>query len=283
MLEALGHYRILEAMGAGALGSLYRARDTRLGRTVLIEILRAEVASDPARREQFLRDARAAAGVSHPSLAAIYDVVEDGDRVYLVSEHVPGQPLRAVMGGQPLNPRRALEFAGQIGDALAEAHAGDVVHGNISPDAVVITPRGGAKVAHVGLQAWVGGAPGRGLGVGHVSDPKSGKADTYGLAATLVEMIAGRADAVRVGSVPPELEPILAKALDADPERRYESAAALAADLRAVAAALDDRRSTAVRPGGAPGPARRPGRAWWLLAALVVLAAVVLVWVATTR
>jgi serine/threonine protein kinase len=157
MFESLGHYKILDRIGAGGMGEVYRARDTRLGRTVAIKVLPDDVAADSERRERFLADARASAALSHPNLAAVYEVGEDQGRLFLIEEFVPGETLKAVIAGRPLNPRRAADFAMQIADALAEAHGEGIVHGDIHPGNIFITPKDKAKVLDCGLAAWTTG------------------------------------------------------------------------------------------------------------------------------
>src|SRR6266852_8263585 len=105
MLETLGQYKILDRVGAGGLGEVYRARDTRLGRTVAIKVVAADVTADPARRERFLREARATAALSHPNIAALYEIGEEPSRVFLVFEFVPGETLKTLIAGRALNPR----------------------------------------------------------------------------------------------------------------------------------------------------------------------------------
>src|SRR3989454_931427 len=128
MFETLGQYKILDRIGAGGMGDVYRARDTRLGRTVAIKVLASDVANDPDRRDRFLREARAAAALSHPNIAALYEVGEDQGQLFLAFEFVPGASLATVIGGRALNPRRAIDFAVQIADALADAHAEGIIH-----------------------------------------------------------------------------------------------------------------------------------------------------------
>src|SRR5436189_5987337 len=140
MFETLGQYKILDRIGAGGMGEVYRARDTRLGRTVALKVLAPDVKDDPERRERFLREARAAAALSHPNIATLYEVGEDQGELFLAFEFVPGTPLAGVIGGRPLNVRRAVDFAMQIGDALAEAHAAGIIHRDIKPANVIITP-----------------------------------------------------------------------------------------------------------------------------------------------
>src|SRR6476659_6832682 len=123
MVETLAHYKILDRIGVGGMGEVYRARDTRLGRTVAIKALPPDVADDPARRDRFMREARAAAALSHPNIAALYEIGDDQGQLFLAFEFVPGETLKAVIGGHALHPRRAIDFAVQIADALADAHA----------------------------------------------------------------------------------------------------------------------------------------------------------------
>ena len=157
MFESLGHYKILDRIGAGGMGEVYRARDTRLGRTVALKVLDPHVAGDPERRARFLQDARAAAALSHPNIAALYEIGEDQGQLFLVFEFVPGETLKTVIGGRPLNPRRAIDLAVQIADALADAHAEGIVHRDIKPDNIIVTPKGNAKILDFGLAAWTTG------------------------------------------------------------------------------------------------------------------------------
>ena len=157
MHETIEHYQILAPLGSGGIGEVYRARDTRLGRTVAIKLLSDAVAAVPARREQFLREARAAMALSHPNIAALYEIGEHDGRPYLVFEYVPGETLKTMIGGSPLHPRRVLELAIQLADALAAAHAEGIVHRDLKPDNIIVTPKGNAKFLDVGLSTWTRG------------------------------------------------------------------------------------------------------------------------------
>ena len=157
MFETLGHYKILDRIGAGGMGEVFRARDTRLGRTVAITVMIADVAGDPDRRARFLQDARATAALSHPNIAALYEIGEDQDQLFLVFEYVPGETLKNVIAGRPLNPRRAIDLAVQIADALADAHAEGIVHRDIKSDNIIVTPKGNAKILDFGLATWTAG------------------------------------------------------------------------------------------------------------------------------
>jgi serine/threonine protein kinase len=170
MFESLGHYKILDRIGAGGMGEVFRARDTRLGRTVALKVVAPAIARDPARREQFLKDARASAALSHPNIAALYEIGEDQEQLFLVFEFVPGETLATLMGGRPLNPRRAVDHAVQVADALAEAHAAGIVHRDIKPANIIVTPKGNAKVLDFGLVAWTSGGAERAHAVAVTTD-----------------------------------------------------------------------------------------------------------------
>src|SRR5206468_11679126 len=120
MFEAIGHYRILDRIGTGGIGEVYRARDTRHGRTAAIKIVTRRIAADPDRRQRFLLEAQAAAALSHPNIAALYEIGEDQNELFLVFEFVPGESLDRVIGGRPLNPRRAADFPPPVAHALAQ-------------------------------------------------------------------------------------------------------------------------------------------------------------------
>lgn len=157
MLDALGHYKLLGPIGVGRMGELFRARDTRAGRTVAIRVVADEIAGVPGRRQEFLEAARATAALSHPNIAALYEIGEDQGRLFLVSEFVPGDTLRTLIAGRPLNPRHALDHGIQLADALADAHADGICHRDIRPGNIIITPKGIAKFVDMGLGAWTAG------------------------------------------------------------------------------------------------------------------------------
>src|SRR5215510_9425415 len=215
MFETLGHYRILDRIGAGGMGEVYRARDTRLGRTVAIKVLSAAVAGDQDRRERFLQEARATAALSHPNIAALYEIGEDQGQLFLVVEFVPGETLGATIAGRPLNPRRALDLAIQVADALADAHAVGIIHRDIKPANIIVTPKGNAKILDFGLATWTTGgaerehaadaatiaATGTGTTLGTVAymSPEQAlgqhvdqRTDIFSLGIVLFEMLTGR-------------------------------------------------------------------------------------------
>src|SRR5215203_3341835 len=136
-MERLGHYDILDRLGAGGMGEVYRALDTKLGRTVAIKVLPEGLVDDPERRERLLREARASAALSHPNICALFEVGGDDTRRYLVFEYVAGETLRQTIAGRPLNVRTALEIGAQLADGLADAHDAGIVHRDIKPENII--------------------------------------------------------------------------------------------------------------------------------------------------
>ena len=286
MLESLGHYKILDRIGAGGIGDVYRARDTKLGRTVAIEVLSPEVARNPSRRERFLEDARAAAVLSHPNIAALYEVGEEKELAYIVCEFVPGEPLTTIIANRSLNPRRAMDFATQLADAVADAHAEGIVHRSLRSIAVTVTPKDKVKVLDFGLSAWIKRGGTQPAGPAEEADFR---ADIAALGGILYEMLTGKqplpaapAAPSRLNPhVPRELDPIVLKALSKASDTGYESAATLAAELRSVAAMLDVRTGDREPPSLAPAGAKRQAVTPWLIVLIVVMVLGALVWWAT--
>ena len=161
MLDALAHYTLLESIGVGGIGEVYRARDTKLGRTTAIKVVRPEIVDDPSDRQTFLQQASALKALSHPNIASLFDVGTDGPHLFLAIEWVPGEPLRSVIGGRALNIRRALDLGIGLADALADGHAMGLVHGDLTSDNVTVTPTEHAKLLDYGLSAWTNGGAAR--------------------------------------------------------------------------------------------------------------------------
>src|SRR5215210_1740475 len=145
------HYRIGERLGAGGMGEVYLAEDTRLGRRVAIKFLPASYQYDPDRRERFLKEARAASALSSPHIAAIYDIGEHNGASFIVMEFVEGQLLSAKLARGPLPVCEAIDVAMQVADALDEAHSLGIVHRDIKSSNLIITERGLVKVLDFGL------------------------------------------------------------------------------------------------------------------------------------
>ena len=146
----LGPYLLGASLGSGGMGEVFRARDTRLGRDVAIKILPTEVAGDADRLRRFEQEARAAAALNHPNIMSVHDVGHDNGVAYLVTELLEGQTLRAALA-EPLSIDRVLDYAAQIADGLAAAHARGIVHRDIKPENLFVTSDGRVKILDFGL------------------------------------------------------------------------------------------------------------------------------------
>ena len=257
----LGPYEIITAIGAGGMGEVYRARDTRLGRLVAVKVLPGGVAADEGRLRRFEQEARAASALNHPNILAIHDIgVHDG-APYLVMELLEGQTLTQRLGGRALPVAVALDYALQLGDGLAAAHAKGIVHRDVKPDNVFVTNDGRVKVLDFGLarqpEAPVGGAPeaatiamaprteaGVILGtVGYMSpeqargEPADIRSDVFSLGCVLYEMLGGQRPFARASAV----ETMHAIMMD-EPRRLADVATSVPANLAAVVARCLEKR-----------------------------------------
>ena len=209
----VAHYNLLEPIGRGGLGEVFRARDTKVGRTVALKVLPAAISRERRQLEDLLlEEARRASAVSHPSVATLFDVGSSGDSHYFACEFVAGGTLRKEIGGRPMNPRRALDVAVQIADGLSEAHAAGIVHGDVRPDTIAFTGKGSAKLLDTGLARGTRGGQVRRTAaeapqtlaseavsvVSYMSPEQSlggqvdGRSDLFSLAIVLYEMLTGR-------------------------------------------------------------------------------------------
>jgi len=211
----LGPYQILAPLGAGGMGEVYRARDTRLGRDVAIKTLPAAFAQDPERRARFETEAKAIAALSHPNVLGIHDIGTDGAIVFAVMELVEGQTLREMLLGGPLSTQRTVSLAIQISNGLAAAHDRGIIHRDLKPENIIITPDGHAKILDFGLAKRVtpaeegrlslgpthvpGTEPGLVLGtVGYMAPEQvrglaaDARSDIFALGALMYEMVSGR-------------------------------------------------------------------------------------------
>jgi serine/threonine-protein kinase len=315
-MQPIAHYNILERLGVGALGDVYRARDLKVGRTVALMEPPPELLTAPADRERFLAEARAAAALNHPNIASLWDIVEQDGRCYLAYEFAAGPSLRDEMAGRSVNVRRAVEIAAQITDALAEGHSRGLIHGDLRPENVVVTPKGSVKILNFGLAQWTTGGRARrgastpeGLGpdpqgvAGYLSPEQAlggtidERSDIFSFGVILQEMVTGRNPfaganpaatvmnivtmspplAASAGSaIPPALSALIAKALAKAVESRRQGAVSLSSELRQIAAALD------AREGNAPPteliPKTPQSNAGWWMAALAVVLVLAVLW-----
>src|ERR1700730_11474856 len=147
----LGPYEVLAPIGAGGMGEVYRARDTRLGREVAIKVLPSGLSSDAERLKRFEREARSASSLNHPNIVTIYDIGSADSVSYIAMELVEGEPLRAMLVEGALPIRRLLQIGTQIAEGLAKAHASGIVHRDLKPENVMVTEDGHVKILDFGL------------------------------------------------------------------------------------------------------------------------------------
>src|SRR5512143_3035488 len=298
--ERLGPYELTSPLGVGGMAEVHRARDTRLGRDVAIKLLDFEAARNPERLRLFEQEARAASAVNHPVIVGVHDVGREGDVPYVVLELVEGETLQRRLLRGRLPQRRAIEVAVQIAQGLAAAHARGVLHNALKPANIILTRDGRVKILDFGLAGLRGGggtadplpaedratvtqalfgtpgyiAPERIEGA-----PPDARSDLFSLGAVLYEMLAG-APAFGAGTTaevlaataeqdPPEIRPalpqpldrIVRRALEKDPDQRFQSASDLAYALDAISTMT-----------GAPVPAAWTRRQRWPRYATAVLA-----------
>jgi serine/threonine-protein kinase len=182
MPDTLAHYNLLDRIGTGGLGDVYRARDTKVGRTVALKVLPPGLLADASKRDRFLEAAHAAATLSHPNIATLFDVGNDAGRWYLAYEFVQGTTLRQLISGRAINTRHAIDIAVQLADAVAEAHSRGVLHTDLRPENIVVTGKGSSKILDFGMAAWTRGGAARGLAA---SSPQSLHGEALGTVAYL--------------------------------------------------------------------------------------------------
>jgi serine/threonine protein kinase len=211
----LGPYEILAPLGAGGMGEVYRARDTKLGRELAVKVLPAGVTADPARRQRFEQEARSASALNHPGIVTIYDIGSADGVIYIAMELVEGRTLRDLLAEQPIPIRKLLEISAQAADGLAKAHAAGIVHRDLKPENLMITKDGFVKILDFGLAKLVEPVseqvsvlptavasptePGTVMGTAGYMSPEQAsgrpldfRSDQFSLGAILYEMATGR-------------------------------------------------------------------------------------------
>jgi serine/threonine protein kinase len=276
---SIGPYRVLSKLGAGGMGEVYLALDSRLGRRVALKVLTPQFAADADRKRRFEREARAASALNHPNIVAVYDFSSDGKLDYLVMEYVPGKPLDRLIPREGLKLREALGYAVQIADAMACAHAAGIVHRDLKPANVVITETGTAKVLDFGLAKLTAGTSrsaqtSNGMIVGTVAymSPEQAtggevdeRSDIFSFGSLLYELTTGRrpfqrdstdatlaavvnhdppsADKI-AADVPPAMAAIIERCMRKDPRERFGSAV----ELKSALTVIQDRPAAVHRP-----------------------------------
>jgi serine/threonine-protein kinase len=290
-IGVIAHYNLLERIDSAGPGELYRARDTRRGRTVGVRLLPADFTDD---RASLIERARSVQTLSHPNAITVFDVGEHEDRVFIVFEFLKGRSLRSEMAGRAVNVRRAVDMTIQIADAVAEAHAAGFVHGGLSPDSVVITAKGNAKIPAFDLAVQSGLEYRDGQARLHDYDSpeeargqsSDDRSDIYSVGAILYEMLTMRRPLHKGSSAPSASNPNVSKELDAvvlkavapNPDLRYQSMASLAGDLRGVSTVLELEEVAEVERAQAP-PATSVGRILLMTIAILAVVGAVLWWV----
>ncbi len=295
--SVIAHYRVVSRLGEGGMGAVYLADDTRLGRRVALKVLPPDVATDPDRMHRFEQEARLASALTHPNVAYIHEIGQDGDLWFLAMEYVEGVPLTNLIREGPMKISEILPIGIQVADALDDAHQKGIVHRDIKPANLMLTPRGHVKVLDFGLakqekstrkseDTQLLTSAGMVLGTVEYMSPEQvlgrdvdHRSDIFSLGVVLYEMATGRLPFSGANStetmarilqaqpdamarfnyeVPEELERTVRKCLEKDRERRYQSARELLVDLKNLERDSGSQKAVAEAP---LKDARRPIRA----------------------
>ncbi len=262
LAAAFPQLEVLELVGQGGMGAVYKARQKRLDRVVALKIITPELAGDPAFAERFAREARALARLSHPNIVAVYDFGEVNGLYYFLMEYLDGVNLRQMMRAGQVKPAGALCIVPQVCAALQYAHDQGVVHRDVKPENILVDRQGRVKIADFGLAKLLGQAvaaaaltgTGQVMGTPHYMAPEQvehplevdHRADIYALGVVFYEMLTGQlplgkfAPPSRKAGVDPRLDEVVLRTLERDPGGRYQHASEVSSAVEEIAHTLPE-------------------------------------------
>jgi serine/threonine protein kinase/tetratricopeptide (TPR) repeat protein len=302
--KTISQYKILEHLGGGGMGVVYKAEDTRLKRLVALKFLPPIYATDPTSKERFIHEAQSASALQHSNICTIHDISEtDEGQMYIVMDYYEGETLKKKIERGPLKIKETLDISLQVARGLEAAHEAKEIHRDIKPANIMVTEKGEVKIVDFGLAQLAGQTKltQEGTTLGTVSymspeqtrgDEVDQRSDIWSLGVVLYEMISGQRPfkgdydqavmysilneqeesltAVRTG-VPPELERIIIKALSKNREERYPTVSGLIVDLKKVKSDLETSTKTALLDINQDKPARKKRTKILILASIVII------------
>jgi tetratricopeptide (TPR) repeat protein/predicted Ser/Thr protein kinase len=302
--QTISHYHITAKLGAGGMGEVYQATDTRLDRAVALKFLPRQFSGDPDARARFEREAKALAALNHPNIVSVFDVAEHDGCPYIVMEYLEGHSVRQLVADGDIKTESVLDIVAQIAQGLAAAHKHEIVHRDIKSENIIVTSEGRVKIMDFGLATWRGVTKvtqeGSTIGTMAYMSPEQAqgktvdqRTDLWSLGVVFYELLTGRLPfageheaavtysivnetpeplARYKSGVPDELQRIVDQALEKDPDTRYQTAAGILADVHR----LQKSRESGLRSAAARSPERRRRLTAIFVPSILVIAAVIL-------